>query len=47
MFFLGYLKDNVKNVAKLFAADLKLIVDASDKVSVLHELASLGNLCGF
>ena len=39
--FVNDLPDSVKNVTKLFADDLKLIADASDKVSIENDLSSL------
>ena len=38
---ISYLLDSVKNVAKLFVDDLKLIADASDKISIENDLSSL------
>ena len=38
--FVNNLPDSVKNVIKLFAADLKLIADAIDKVSIENHLSS-------
>ena len=35
------LPDNIKNITKLFADDLKLIADASDRVTVENDLLSL------
>ena len=40
--FINDLPDEIKNVTKLFADDLKLIVNASNRVQVNQEITKLG-----
>ena len=41
LLFINDLPDNIKNITKLFADDLKLIADVSDRVTVENDLLSL------